>query len=325
MKKNTYMDNLILAEVVVIGLAEAVHLSAIVLELPFHLCAIIFLGLLAAGLVPAVIGCLVRQKYKSQHKEVHSEESSRRRLWPEDRAEWVLTAIYVLLLLIQLLFICRGDQFYNQKDMTIETVGSFLATDGIYLVNPMTGLPYTVGIPSRLKILCLPTLYGSVCSVLGLSPVFVVKKLVPAIILLSSHAAFASLGRSLFPQGARKKEICFMIVVSLLLWAGTYSYGMDGFGLLYCGWRGVSIRNGVLLPWIFSLCIRKKWLSAFLCCLAEACIVWTFYGMGACFFVLVGMAISSWCHRKYRIKTGRLQNRKTADSFWTEDGKETAK
>ena len=35
----------------------------------------------------------------------------------------------------------------------------------------------------------------------------------------------------------------------------------------------------------------KKWILALLCVIAEACLVWTLYGMGACLFVIVGMAV----------------------------------
>ena len=66
---------------------------------------------------------------------------------------------------------------------------------------------------------------------------------------------------------------------------------MDGFNVLFAGWRGVSIRNAVLIPYTVSLCIRKKYLHALLCVLAEACIVWTHYGLGACLVVILGMAL----------------------------------
>ena len=114
----------------------------------------------------------------------------------------------------------------------------------------------------------------------------------PAVILLCSYAAYRALACSLFPRegGRRLRRACFMTIVSLLMWTGTYAFGMDGFGLLVCGWRGTSIRNGVLLPWLFSLCIRRKWLWTVLCIAAEACIVWTLYGCGTCLGVTAGMA-----------------------------------
>lgn len=211
-------------------------------------------------------------------------------------------AVFGLMILSQFVFICMGDTNYRQGDMTLETVGSFLATDALYQVNPMTGMPYTQGIPSRLKILCLPTLYASLSGLTGLSPMTVVWKVIPVVTLVSSYTAFALVSVSLFPkteEGAyRKKRACFMTIVSLLMWVGAYQSGMDGFQLLCGGWMGVTIRNLVLLPWLLSLCLRRKWLLAVLCIPAEACIVWTLYGCGVCLPFLLGMGILQHCFRE---------------------------
>lgn len=172
--------------------------------------------------------------------------------------------------------------------MTVETVGSFLETDGIYQVNPMTGQAYTEGMPARLKILCLPSLYGFFCRLSGLTPERVVTAVVPVWVFVSSYAAFSCVGKCLFPE-SRKKRSCFLITTVILMWAGGSFYSMDGFDLLYCGYRGITIRNLVLIPWLISLCLRQKWLPAILCILAEACIVWTLYGMGACLLTAAGL------------------------------------
>ena len=88
------------------------------------------------------------------------------------------------------------------------------------------------------------------------------------------------------------------------MWAGNYMYGMDGFGVLSCGYRGVTIRNDVLVPWLLSLCLRKRWGAAILCVLAEACIVWTFYGFGVCAAVTAGMAAAGFLVKFYTSRRG---------------------
>lgn len=214
-----------------------------------------------------------------------------------NRTEMVLYGLFLAVAASQLIFICAGDTMYREKDMTVETVGSFLVSDTVYQVNPMTGMPYLEGMPLRWKILCLPTLYGSLCRLTGLRPELVVWTIVPVAVLAGSYTAFAVLGKALFPEDG-KKRACFLMTVAVLLWVGAYGYGMDGFGVLCCGWRGTTIRNAVILPWLLSLCIRKKWLGALLCILAEACIAWTFYGLGACAAVVAGMALAQLCCRK---------------------------
>ena len=168
----------------------------------------------------------------------------------------------------------------------------------------MTGMPYAEGMPLRLKILCLPTLYGSLCRWTGLRPALVIRTLVPMAVLLSCYVSFSVLGRTLFPED-RQKRACFLLLTSLLLWVGAYGYGMDGFNLLCCGWQGVAIRSGVLLPWTLSLCLRHKWFGAFLCVLAEGSIVWTFYGCGICLAVTAGMAVAQLlCGRQKAVGKG---------------------
>ena len=74
---------------------------------------------------------------------------------------------------------------------------------------------------------------------------------------------------------------------------------MDGFGLLFSGWRGVTIRNLVLVPYAVSLSLRKMYLHALLCALAEACVLWTFYGLGVCVVVIAGICIAQ-CAISYK-------------------------
>lgn len=195
-----------------------------------------------------------------------------------------LFLIPVAVLLSQLAYIVLADGVYLFRDMTLETVMSFLHTNGIYQLNPVTGAAYEAGIPLRVEILCLPTLYSMLSSIFHVEAKALVWTAVPCVMLICSYGAFSCVGRSLFPDSVKRQE-CFLAATALLLWAGSYIFGMDGFDVLYSGFRGVTIRNTVLIPYLFSLCMRKKWKLAVLCIVAEACLVWTLYGMGACLLV----------------------------------------
>lgn len=290
MKKYRAGDFLLLGEIIIIGLAAAAHLTALMLGWTFSRCAQFFWGLAGGAFAWGVVFSLYRMRRGKRVPEKGC-------YFPKDTDRTVrcMYGLLAVLFLTQLIFICSSGSGWRRGDMTVETVGSFLAADGLYQVNPMTGLPYTEGLPARLKILCLPTLYGSLCKLTKLSPSILVRKAVPIVMLLSSYTAFAMLACALFPKETEKvqeKRLCFLIVVSLLLWAGAYQYGMDGFSLLCCGWMGVTIRNLVLLPWMISLCIRGKWGEAALCIPAEACITWTLYGCGVCLVFWLGMAVA---------------------------------
>lgn len=292
-KKYLIGDYLIGGGFAIVGMAEAAHLTAVFLGRPFSDCTVIWLALQAALLVAAVGHGIVRRCRSGM-----AGRTGRHFLAKFGIADWMLCAVLLLVIVSQLAFILAAGDGYRQGDMTVETVNSFLETNGVYSVNPLTGMPYTGGMPLRLKILCLPTLYGSICSLTGLAPQFVVWRLVPVLTLLGCYLAYGLLACSLFPENGKKRG-CFLVAVSLLLWAENYMFCMDGFGVLSCGFRGVVIRNAVLLPWLFSLLIRKKWIAALPCIFVEACMVWTLYGLGACAAVTAGMAAAGFAGKVY--------------------------
>ncbi len=307
--KNTCWDILLLGAVLLTGAAEAAHLAAVVFNWSLGRCCVLFWILAGAALICEAALCIGFRRQKGRQTFVPLREHGR----PDKReaAAWILFAV---LAASQMIFICMKDSGVRQGDIMAETVESFLATDRVYQVNPMTGRAYTEGIPLRLKILCLPFLYSSICKITGLSAAVAVRTLVPAVILILCYAAFAALGNALFAGGAWRPEgvsgqdmadkgvylanrrgyAWFMAVAALLLWAGAGMDGMEGCRLLWSGWQGAAIRNCVLTPWLFSLCLRRKWRYVPLCILAEACITWTLYGMGMCFaaaFLMAGIQI----------------------------------
>lgn len=279
----SFSDIIVTFLILLTGAAEAAHLFGVFLNRPFSECVVVFGVLALAALAVTVFAVLWRLRRKGKSAAV-------KRRWTG--AEKVLLAVFAGLLLTQIVYIVMGKNIYRQGDMTVETVGSFLENNGIYLVNPITGNGYEGGIPTRLKILCLPTLYASLCSIFHVSPAALVWQAVPVAVLLCCYGAYFCLGRSLFSEN-RVRQLCFLIAAALVIWAGSYDFGVDGFNLLFSGWRGVTLRNGVLVPYAVSLCLRKKYLHALLCVLAEACIVWTLYGLGACVIVILGMALTA--------------------------------
>lgn len=290
-KKSIWGDYVITGAVVMIGLAEAVHFGALFLGWSLSRCSVLFGILLLVALI-AVLGAVAVKKYIALAKAKGVEdEKKRQKRKKADLAPVITGVIFGAVVLAQVVFICNGGEIYRDGDMTVETVGSFLVNDGVYKVNPLTGLPYTAGLPLRLEILGLPTLYSMISYLTGLSPVFLVRTIIPIVNLILTYVAFAVLGKVLFPTN-RQGSVGFLLAVSLLMWVGAYMYGMDGFSLLCSGWRGVAIRNLILIPWLISLCIRRKWLGVLLCLAAEVCVVWTFYGLGACIVVALGMAIA---------------------------------
>lgn len=275
--------------IICIGLAEAAHFVGAFLGRSFSDCVKLFVLLYGAMSVLSIliftIDLLVRRRrwgklWTSKEKSVFK------------ASEFVVWIFVFLAILSQLLFLILGNYGYKQWDITLETVQSFLDTNGIYTVNPLTGNPYALGIPSRIKILCLPFLYSALCDLFGVSVQVLLLKVVPVAVLVLSYLAYYGLAKYFFPKDREKRGV-FLLIVALLFWAGSFLYGVEGFGLLYAGYRGETMRGAVLLPMVIRACLEKKPLTVILCIMAEACMVWTLYGAGQCLLVAVGLLVTS--------------------------------
>lgn len=306
--RNTCWDVLMASGILMTGAAEASHLAAVVLKWPFGRCCVLFWVLTGIAWICEAALCMGLRKRSGQKIFVFFKK---RRPDKGETAAWIL---FGALAVSQIIFVCMKDSGVRQGDIMVETVGSFLATDSVYQVNPMTGGAYSEGIPLRLKILCLPFLYGSICRITGLSAAAVVRTVAPALTLAACYISFAALGNSLFLGGPHSKGVSeqndggetgragsrrgyawFMAAAALMVWVSSGVDGMEGYRLFYSGWQGVTIRNCVLMPWLLSLCLRRKWMLVPLCVLAEACITWTLYGMGVCFASALLMAAIQIC------------------------------
>ena len=283
-------DCLLTGGLLFVGLAEGAHLGALVRGQSVSV-ACSYLGLLLTALAGLSLAFLairwfMRGKKKAQKAQsvVTSDGDGEGMTVKKLRAklstrEVLLLAGVGIVFLSQLLSILFRSAIYLGHDQTLETVITFLKEDRLYGSNPLTGMPYTQGMPLRLKILCLPTLYAVICQATGADPEFLVWHLVPAATLILAFLAYRSLGRAVFPE-KRERAYLFWLCAVILFWVGDAVYGLEGFGLLRGGFQGTTIRSAVFLPYLFGAILRKKWLLAALCVFAEACVVWTLYGAG---------------------------------------------
>lgn len=281
-KNYVYADMYCTILIILIGASEVAHLAGVFLGRPLGQCSILLMCFFAVGILGLVIILLPGRRSGQLFRK---EESL--------KITDILYGVIVLVLVAsQIAFLIFGEGVFRQGNMTAETVESFLYTGRLYQVNPMTGLPYEQGLPGRAKILCLPTLYASLCELTGISSAVMLEKIIPVVILLGSYSAYRCLAAAFFPE-KREARLLFMVVTAMVFWVGTNARGMDGFALLFAGWKAETIRRCILVPYTISLCIRKKYLHAILCCLAESCILWTRFGTGACFAVLIGMGAAA--------------------------------
>lgn len=269
-------DAILTGFLLTIGLAEGAHVGALMhgqsVSAALKYFGILFLGCLLVG--GLFYGIRVLHWRKNKTNLVVAPKAERQK-----RNERILLAGIGIVLVSQLLAILFRTAVYLDADLTLETVVTFVKEDRLFGSNPLTGRPYTQGVPTRIKLLCLPTLYGMFCKGTGALPETVVYKVVPAVVLIMAYLAYASVGRTLFSEKKWQADL-FLLLAGILFWVEDSMYGLEGFGLLHAGFQGTAIRGGVLLPYLFGLCLRRKWKLAAGVILAEACIVWTLYGAG---------------------------------------------
>ena len=296
----TWADHMLTGWMIVIGLAEAAHLGAVMFGRSFSDCKTVFLAMLTA--VTVLTGMIWVWDYQKNHKS--NGKPGRKGKGEEQDGKWI-GFLFGLSVLICGVCLAMGERIYLTGDQTVETVNTILATNSLYRVNPLTGNAYTAGMPLRIKILCLPTLYAILCDVSGLHPALVVWAVVPVVTLILGCISYSAVARVLFTDKSRTSIRFFLFLTLILLLVGDYAYGMDGFGLQYAGYRGLTLRNVVILPYLFSTSLRKKWILVCLCILAEACIVWTLYGLGMGVLITGVMLLLSIIQKKRIFRTGK--------------------
>ena len=221
---------------ILIGLAEGAHLGALVRGQSVFaftkLAALLFI--VAAGISCVITGASIGLRMRSQKRT--GDQASTPFHEKRTTKEWVALAAFLLLAGMQAFSILTGTRVYSEYDVTLETVTSFLRSGTMFTCNPLTGLPYEQGMPSRLKILCLPSAFAGICQICNASPELVVWKMIPILTLAAAYLAYRSLARALF-SGSRFLEFLFLLLTALLVFVGDYGYGMEGFGLLHAGFQ----------------------------------------------------------------------------------------
>ena len=285
----TRTDFLLTGVAIGIGLTEIAHLWGVFGGISVSRCMRILgiLFLATAALSLAAVGVRAVKAPASYRQE------------NRDHAAGYIGFVAAVIFVIEFIMIQVSNNVYLDGDMTLETVNTFISTDAFYSVNPLTGAAYTQGLPSRIKILCLPSLYSFFVKTFHMNSAIVMWRGIPAMVFLYAVSAYKNLADVIF-AGSEKKRNLFMLLVAVAFLMGDYLYGVDGFLLLESGFRAVAVRGLVLLPYTVSLVLRKKWIPAILCIIAEACITWTFYGAGACLLTAVGLTLASAAGRRRR-------------------------
>lgn len=278
----TAAEGFVLGTIVCIGLVQVGHMAGLFMNLSLKNVGIFLGGLclfFVIGSLAVLLAMLIKQR-------------ERFTLWGGRKKEkTILPFVFIALALFQMLFVFCMKPLDTPGDITLETVQSFLAEDGIYRVMPLTGTVSESGMPLRYKILCLPTLYAMLCRAFQVEASLLVCHIIPVIVLAGMYFSYYHLSGVLFGKEAIKKRYLFMILVAMLLIFTDSGVFSNGYGGLHSGYLGTSVRNLILVPYALAATLEKRWWKAVLCVLAEVCIAWTLWGCGVCLVILLGMFI----------------------------------
>ena len=103
----------------------------------------------------------------------------------------------------------------------------------------------------------------------------------------------------------------FLVMVGVIFLLCESMVYMEGYGVLHGGYLGTTIRNSILVPMCLSAVLERKWVVSVMCILAEACIVWTFWGLGVCALVAAGVFLIDFLYHcePVRKSIGRMTSR----------------
>ncbi|MBO5347765.1 MAG: hypothetical protein J6A45_06500 [Lachnospiraceae bacterium] len=184
------------------------------------------------------------------------------------------------------------------QDAVYEITLGNVASGSIMTVHPFLGSVTEASMPMRMQILSLSSLYSALITISQQSPYIIMCKVVPLVIWGLSILLYYAFAKDLFPENVHKRWI-FISMVALVYLATSGSTGLAGQRLFYAGFSGESIRAVLLMPYTVYVSWQKKWHLAVLAVLAEACLVWTTFGVGYCFLIAACMFMAHlWADRR---------------------------
>lgn len=270
---------------ILLGMVETAHIITLFLDRRLQTYNILSIICIVTGLLFIAGGAYFLKKNS--------------RLQPSDtmfRGHWQYKVLFLVLAAISFYQLLRG-YVPNLEEGTYQIALENITTGQIMQSNPFTGAPGESGLPMRMQLLCLPSLYSGIVALTGLSPYGVMAQLVPMAVWCFSMLVYAAFATKLFPEDGEKQWL-FLSVIACLYLATMGSAGMIGYRIFHEGFLGETIRAAVLIPYTVYCGWQSKWYLCVLAIGAEACLVWTTYGLGYCALITLVMAAVHLLHKR---------------------------
>lgn len=238
-------------------------------------CVFVFVGIFAYVLL------LLFWKRKCSYVDKSTSEGNFKESVP-----YVVT--FAVLAIVSLVHFLKG-YVPELSEGTYDIVLGNLQSGNIMDVHPFIGGVTQNSMPIRRQFVGLTSLYSGLIYVLHLPTYTVLCKVLPVFLWVCTMLVYWMFAQKLFIH--QTKRWLFLCVVALFYLLSAGGVGMPGRQLFYAGFTGEAIRSSLLIPYTLYVTWQKKWLLAVIAILAEACIVWTTYGIGYCFVLTVCMLL----------------------------------
>ena len=194
--------------------------------------------------------------------------------------------VFAILAFISIAHLCV-NYVPELTDGTYDIVLGNLQSGNIHEVHPFIGDITESAMPLRRQVIGLASFYSALITVFDASVYTVLCKIVPICLWSLSMLLYWEFGTHLFEK--EKDRWLFVTVVALFYLVSNGGVGLVGAQLFRSGFTGEAIRSALLMPYVLYVSWQKKWLLAMIALIAEVSIVWTTFGIGYCFLIVVCM------------------------------------
>lgn len=282
------------------ALSGSVQLFLVLGQKGFVEYIIIYVTLLFLLFIPGILLFGVEIRKKRRERTFTERFKGFCRSWFVDRASQIFSFLTILVFLVCFVRVVFGTVDLR-GDFTLETVQTTLETDTIYEYNSFTGQVLKEGMPIRQKILTMPFFLAMLCEICQVDPSILVYRVFPCFVLIWTILMYARWGSLLYSK-QREKESGFLLLIGVLLLFGDYARLSPAALLLHQGFTGNAFCAAVVIPYCIYLCMKEKWVLALLCIATEIFLIWTTYGFGYCFLIVLFFAMWKIGQNIYRKK-----------------------
>lgn len=211
-------------------------------------------------------------------------------------SNYIIGAVMCFLLLLALIAMGINAGVINEKDFTPEMAESFIREGSMHKINPLTGAEYVSGVPTRIKVLALPFLYACLCDLSGAGIIPFLNIFVRIMVVITSFSSFVWLGNAVIKDKFPQIVYAMIVLILMLATSGTYSLGG---GLVTAPYSSMTIRNMIVIPFVFTCLMKRRYLGVILAVIVEIAISWTLMGLGMSLLITVLFLVTNLLYKKF--------------------------